>query len=406
MDVDASAAMENKAADSEDKTAEEEEDEEEEGTTIPVRGPIPALEGKWASCIRVLDVASGATQCLLELSANEAALSVCTCRFSQHSEESFIVVGTCQDLTLHPRRFSACFVHVYRLLGDTLQLLHRTEVEDVPLCLMEFQGRLLVGLGRTLRMYDLGKRKLLKKCENKSLPTAVVRLQCSGDRIFVGDMMESILFVKYRKHENTLVVFADDTSPRFVTSMCVIDYSTLGGVDKFGNVFVLRLPEDASEDGEAGAAAAGAGGGGASLMWSQGGLLNGAPNKLELLTHYYLGETPTAIVKTGLKVHGKEVLLVSTITGGLYAFVPAKSKEEVSFFQHLEMFMRQEFTNLCQRDHLSFRSYFQPVKHTVDGDLCERFVSMPYAKQKEFGDDVDRSPADIVKKLEELRDFV
>ena len=107
-----------------------------------------------------------------------------------------------------------------------------------------------------------------------------------------------------------------------------------------------------------------------------------------------------------MRVQGKEVLLVSTITGGIYAFVAAKSKEEVSFFQHLEMFMRQEFTSLCQRDHLSYRSYFQPVRHTIDGDLCERFVSMSYAKQKEFADDVDRSPSEIIKKLEELRDFV
>lgn len=113
-------------------------------------------------------------------------------------------------------------------------------------------------------------------------------------------------------------------------------------------------------------------------------------------------------MKTSLKLEGKEVLLVSTITGGLYAFVPARSKEEVTFFQHLEMFMRQEYatTSLCHRDHLSYRSYFQPVRHTIDGDLCERFTSMAPAKQREFADDVDRTPAEIVKKLEEMRDFV
>lgn len=100
------------------------------------------------------------------------------------------------------------------------------------------------------------------------------------------------------------------------------------------------------------------------------------------------------------------MLLVSTISGGIYAFSPARSKEEVSFFQHLEMFMRQEFTSLCQRDHLSYRSYFQPVRHTIDGDLCERYAALPYAKQKELADDVDRSPTEITKKLEEMRDFV
>lgn len=32
-----------------------------------------------------------------------------------------------------------------------------------------FQGRVLVGVGKLLRIYDLGKKKLLRKCENKVL---------------------------------------------------------------------------------------------------------------------------------------------------------------------------------------------------------------------------------------------
>ncbi len=308
------------------------------------------------------------------------------------------MVGVVKDLTLHPKRWSACLINVYRNIEGSLQLLHSTEVDDIPMAMVEFQGRLLAGVGRCLRLYDLGKRKLLKKCENKSLPTAILRLQCSGDRIFIGDLAESVQIAKYRKADNVLGVFADDTTPRFITSLTIVDYSTVACVDKFGNVLVLRLSEDCNDDAMEST-------GGSRLLWDQG-LLNGAPNKLELLTHYYLGETATSITKCALRYQGKEVLLVSTITGAIYAFVPARSKDEVSFFQHLEMFMRQEYTNLCQRDHLSYRSYFAPVKLTVDGDLCERFSTLPYSKQKDFGDDVDRTPAEIIKKLEELRDFV
>jgi splicing factor 3B subunit 3 len=257
------------------------EQEEEEGTVMPVRGPVPGAEGKWASCVRVLDAVTGATKCMLELPADEAAFSVCTCKFTQHSEETFIAVGTAQALTLHPKRWAGCYIHVYRVLGDSLQLLHRTEVEDIPMCLMEFQGRLLAGVGRCLRMYDLGKRKLLKKCENKTFPVAVARLQCSGDRIFVGDLMESVFFVKYRRQENAMVIFADEPATRFVTAMCPVDHSTVAGVDKFGNVFTLRVSDDANEDIEVGNAN--------TLMWEQG-AMSGAPNKLENLTHYYLGE--------------------------------------------------------------------------------------------------------------------
>ena len=63
------------------------------------------------------------------------------------------------------------------------QLLHRTTVDDGPvLALAHFQGRLLVGIGKTLRLYEMGKRQLLRKCELKGLPTFVKTLQTAGDR--------------------------------------------------------------------------------------------------------------------------------------------------------------------------------------------------------------------------------
>jgi splicing factor 3B subunit 3 len=181
----------------------------------------------------------------------------------------------------------------------------------------------------------------------------------------------------------------------------VLDYNTVAGVDKFGNMFTLRLPDDCSDELVAGSSSR--------LLWDQG-LLNGAPNKLQTLTNYYLGEAGTSIVKCDFKAQGlkgQEVILVSTITGGIHAFIPFRTKEEASFYQHLEMFMRQEFTNIVQRDHLSYRSYFQPVKNTIDGDLCEKFTTLSFAKQKEFADDVDaRNATEVVKRLEEIRDFI
>lgn len=53
----------------------------------------------------------------------------------------------------------------------------QTPVEDVPLAIAPFQGRVLVGVGKLLRIYDMGKKKLLRKCENKvSVPWPVLSL--------------------------------------------------------------------------------------------------------------------------------------------------------------------------------------------------------------------------------------
>ena len=126
---------------------------------------------------------------------------------------------TAKDLVLHPRKAGGCFLHVYRILEGQLQLVHQTDIEDVPLAMCEFQGKLLVGVGKSLRLYDMGKRKLLKKCENKSFPVTIVRLQINGDRIYVGDMCESVHYVKYRRTDNMFSVFCDETVPRFITAL-------------------------------------------------------------------------------------------------------------------------------------------------------------------------------------------
>ena len=375
-----------------DKGEKDEDDEEE--LLIPIRSTLPPTEGRWASCVRVLDSTTGNTLELLEMSENEAAFSACTCCFANRPEETFMIVGTAKDMTLHPRSVSAGFIHVYRLLGDRLQLLHKTQIEGAPLAMCHFQGKLLVGVGRSIRLFDLGKKKLLRKCENKNFPSGIIKLMTNGDRIYAGDASESIHFVKYNPHDNALVIFADDFTPRFVSASCVLDYDTVGGADKFGNVWVLQLPGGINDDMENSS--------GSRLLWDQG-HLNGAPNKAEMLTHYFLGESPTAMFKCRLVPGGREVMLVTTVMGGIYAFLPFSAKEDIDFYQHLEMYMRQEWPNLVQRDHLSYRSYFMPVRNTVDGDLCERYSNMPVSKQKELAEDLNRTTTEMMKKLEDTR---
>jgi splicing factor 3B subunit 3 len=40
-------------------------------------------------------------------------------------------------------------------------------VDDVPLALLGLKGRLCAGVGKALRIYEMGKKKLLRKSENK-----------------------------------------------------------------------------------------------------------------------------------------------------------------------------------------------------------------------------------------------
>ncbi len=46
------------------------------------------------------------------------------------------------------------------------------------------------------------------------IPYLVVDIKTVGDRVIVSDVQESVHFVKYKRAENQLVIFADDTAPR------------------------------------------------------------------------------------------------------------------------------------------------------------------------------------------------
>ena len=59
--------------------------------------------------------------------------------------------------------------------------------------------------------------------------------------------------------------------------------------------------------------------------------------------------------------------------------------------------------SICGRDQLAFRSYYHPVKDVIDGDLCETFICLDAATQKRIAEELDRTPGEVAKKLEDMR---
>jgi len=381
----------------------DDDDEEEQAANVAKRkaliGPPKAnAPAQWASCVRLIEAVNGDTLDVKELENNEAAFSITACTFAVAGVE-YLVVGTVKDMSLYPRSSAGGYLYTYKVIngGRTLELVHKTPVDDIPYALCPFQGRLLVGSGKNLRIYDLGKKKLLRKCENKSFPNFITTLDAIGDRVIVGDIQESFFLCKYHRAENKLTVFADDSVPRWITASCLLDYDTMVGADKFGNIFVVRLPEKINDDLEEDPTA---------FAGKSGGLMNGAPHKLEQIMQYHVGETVTSIQKCTLVPGGVEVVVYGTIMGGVGVLLPFASREDVDFFQHLEMHMRQSHPPLAGRDHMAYRGYYFPVKDVIDGDLCEQFTQLDTETQAKISQDLDRNPSEIGKKLEELRNRI
>jgi len=374
------------------------DEEEAEGLLMESMVGVPrGGPGKWASCLRVVDPINRDTLSVLDLDNNEAAVSIAAVPFSARNGETFIVVGTVKDMTLHPRQLTAGFLHVYQFenSNQSLRLLHRTQIEDVPTAIAPFNGRMLVGCGKALRIYDLGQKKSLRKAELKGFPVMIQSIYVmSASRIVVGDLAESFVFVTYKRSSNLLTIFADDAAPRWLTCATPIDANTLVGADKFGNIFVCRLPQEVADDIDD-----------AQLLSATAGredmALNGAPSKADEIVQFHVGETVTSLQKVTLGPGCAEVILYTTIMGGIGALLPLTHRDDIDFCVALEMHLRQEATPLCGRDQLFFRSSYFPVKGVIDGDYLLEFNAMPPDEQKSMADDLDRSPAEISKKLEE-----
>ncbi|KAI9595999.1 mono-functional DNA-alkylating methyl methanesulfonate N-term-domain-containing protein [Syncephalis fuscata] len=330
---------------------------------------LRAPSGQWASCIRLLSPFEGETLQLIELTNNEAAFSLSTIVFHSQPDITYLAVGTGADVTLSPRRCRKGYIHLYKFSEDDGDY-------DIPQVMIPFHNRLLVGVGNALRIYDLGKRKLLRKSEAKGFPTTIVTLHTQGNRIVVGDLQESIHFVTYLPLENRLTIFADDTTTRYTTATAMVDYDTVVAGDKFGNIFVDRLPRDISE---------------------QRGYLHGSSHKLQNLTN---------IISATLVAGGRDIILYTTLSGAVGILIPFVSRDDIEFFQTMEMHMRNEASPLCGRDHVAYRSAYIPVKNVIDGDLCESFNALPPAKKQSLAEELDRTPNEITKKLEDLRTLV
>eukprot|EP01063_Lacrimia_lanifica_P025904 TRINITY_DN3399_c0_g2_i1.p1 TRINITY_DN3399_c0_g2~~TRINITY_DN3399_c0_g2_i1.p1 ORF type:complete len:1213 (+),score=503.34 TRINITY_DN3399_c0_g2_i1:154-3792(+) len=365
-------------------------------------GPIKAPTGKWCSYIRIVDPDTLQTVDLVELDENQAAVSCAAVVFHDTGGEVHLVVGTVKDMVPNPQSHSSGLLLVFKFAagGTQLNLVHKTVVDGIPKAIHPFQGRVLVGVDNRLKMYDLGKMKLLNKCENRQVPHMIVSITSVDNRVFVGDSRDSVFALRYRKEANQMSLVADDSLPRWTTCVTPLDHRTLALGDKLGNVTVVRLPDRASEEfqgHEAGRPASGA-----NLLRDQG-FLHGAQYKFDVVASFFVGSRITNIQKTSLSTGGQEVVLYTTLNGTIGCMLPITSRNDAELLKVVQNYMRQERPPLLGRDHLAFRSYYTPQRAVIDGDLVELFSSLPHEAQVRVAEEVGRQPAELSKRLEDFR---
>lgn len=349
---------------------------------------------RWRSLIKLMNPHSGEVYQEIVYESHQAALCLAMATFGT---SSFTVhVGVSNNYKLKTQTAESNEIYTYKLSsrGDEMELLHNTPCADteIPRAMCAFQDRLVVGMGRIIRIYDWGKKKLLRKCESKQIPFMVSGICTISDRLIVSDIQESFTFMKYRKDINMLNVFADDTYPRYLVSSGVVDINSVAGGDKFGNICVLQLPDDVNDDVDDDPT-------GSRSLWDRG-WLGGSSQKAENVATTHIGEIVTSIQKTALSLGRSECILYTTVSGTIGALIPMTVKDDFEFFQTLEMHMRAENQPLCGRDHLAFGSSYFPIKNIVDGDMCESFSNLDPKVQTKIAEEMDRQVGELIQLIE------
>jgi splicing factor 3B subunit 3 len=330
--------------------------------------------------------------------SNECPTALTAVTFESYPDEVFVIVGTALDLVVAPRSHSGGYIRAYRLInnGRTFEFVHRTKVEAPPTALAPFQGKVLAGMERNVFMYGLGIKQMLRKAQAlKAVPNLITSISTMGSRIVCGDVQESVTYLVFKPVENKIIPFADDSVARWTTATTMVDYDTVAGGDKFGNLWLVRAPKKASDEADEEGAAG--------HLLNEKGYLGGTPNRLELLIHNYTNDIPTSLQKTSLISGQKEMLLSSGLQGSITALIPFDSREDANFFVQLEAEMRKEEPPLAGRDHLVYRGMYVPVKGVVDGDLCERFFLLGGEARERVAGELERSVREVVRKVSDLR---
>lgn len=317
--------------------------------------------------------------------------------------------------------------------------LHETKIVDTVYDMIAFGDKLLVPIYNSLVLYGLGKKQLLKKSITKTLPsiTKIVALdRWKSERIAIGDIKESVILYQFRNDTNQFIQVADDITKRHVTVIKFIDECSIIGGDKFGNIWVLRLDQKydrivREEFHE--------------FLTMVDNKNKNIPNimecpfKLTLLNHFYLNDIPTSFnIVPMVQMSDRTSIIYTGLQGSVGSLVPLMTNREVLFFQKLEKILGEadyrfylniekqaqkdednqdsndlQFNKINKlkhnnnpegsysivgRDHRTYRGYYSPIKHVIDGDLCELFLLLYPSEQEFLANQIGKYTSQEIKK--------
>eukprot|EP00762_Andalucia_godoyi_P006418 ANDGO_02882.mRNA.1 Pre-mRNA-splicing factor rse1 len=278
-----------------------------------------------------------------------------------------------------------------------LSVIHDTALDSGEVtALSVVNGLVIAAVGTTVRLYSVGKSKLLRISERRNAtPGKIVAICVLDDATFaLSDVREGFFVYKYDATDHSLYCLANSIGAHFVSCACAVDGISVASGDKFGNVLLSRVAmhandmgkkEDTSEE---------------SSTW-QGGAWD-IRQPIEPVAAFYLGDVLTSIKKSRIGRY-ETALIYSTIGGSIGVLVPFQKQSEAALFQSVEMLMNGLRSAASGMSHLKFRGKYAPSKAVVDTEFCSSISAFPSTALRRLEAELGVQHRQVSAKLHEMR---
>eukprot|EP01061_Rhynchopus_euleeides_P015761 TRINITY_DN2680_c0_g2_i1.p1 TRINITY_DN2680_c0_g2~~TRINITY_DN2680_c0_g2_i1.p1 ORF type:complete len:1228 (+),score=436.96 TRINITY_DN2680_c0_g2_i1:275-3958(+) len=182
-----------------------------------------------------------------DLDQDECPLSVCCCTLHEDPTE-YIVVGTAFIAEEEEVKNGRILVFSFSAATSELHLVSSTSTQGGVYQIIEFQGKLAVGVNSVLYIMKWqeagdGTRDLVSECSQAG-HLVIVSLQAHGNNLLVGDYYRSVTVFAYKAEDSSLDEVGHDPVARQVTCSNILGDSCYVVGDTACNLITLAPSDD------------------------------------------------------------------------------------------------------------------------------------------------------------------
>jgi DNA damage-binding protein 1 len=286
--------------------------------------------------------------------------------FESDPTTAYYVIGSCfvNDDEPEPKLGR---ILVFRLSENKLNQICEREIKGAPYCMQNFNGKLLVSISNSLKLFEL-KDNQLNALASYSDNVFIIHLKCKNDFILTGDMMKSCAVLTYRHDSNTFELVARDHSPVWLSSIEMLDDDNFLMSDCFQNVITLKKDSGQSNEDER------------KSLQNYGCIHLG--EQINVFRHGSLGmeQQSNELVSN----HFQCRILSGTVSGSIILFAHL-SNVMFKILNELQIRLSKFFTTPGKIPYEKWRDFdserrIEPHKYFIDGDLIETFLELTYAE--------------------------